>query len=913
MSWENIKKTGNGELEFRLVISGLNYEFVTNSLMVKDHVNSTGETVRRRNGLKRDGLAISEEIIIPENRVELEGNSFKIIDIDQMATRAFIQRASRNAELVDAFITDAQTTIRLSNNRISAGSIIWVGSEAMLVTAKDDVITPPSGYAYTVVRGVLNTTPRYHYTTTDLGTPVRPFVQNAPFGIENQRVELYAYGKADNLQGDGTLIWKGLVIEEASFDGMDWQLQAGPLTELFESEYGINSDIFKFRGLSFRYPWSIYFERLSTQFENGDFDSNFQVDIPSNSYFETVSAFLEALNTQINTNPVAVSWGVQKPSFQIGRDGQLIATFGTIVGESKFIKMRSRLNVRYESIVALKNTEDRGDYAHPYKDSFGVYTPSRADATGRWFVEPSRQYVLQFQDIFPNQFAVLTPGNHIIYVNQPTVTFPNEIFLYNSDDDPVFSANIVGSNPANRSIEIAVPSVSSIEDGIVVVLNNNHKFILSKKYFNPANQLPGFLRQIVQDSKQVSNQGILPAFEDDDFDLDNIQIVFDSLGLSPDVAYREFRLAKPSQTFADFFKQELRLIGCYPVLTQNGKITIRPFKNVTVSERKNHVLNADNILTDKSYPVITTNKYGIWNSIILKTQWDSWNEEHTGDTFTANNIRSISENNGKIKSITIEPYSGETFATNNLESLSQYVEEVMNRQTGLLQEKYSVVSVEVPMTLFSSSIGDTISIDSKQLPSSFSLDGTRRGQSTYVGFITKRKFELDSGYGMLEIFVTDEAIPASSIVIDMYRPIYTIAPTIPVLTASISASVMDIVVNDNLINVDNPFEDYSEYFSNGDTLELREFDSEIPNLGHAQFDSVFVSGGNTVVRISFTGSIPADIQANPSNYLISFDKIDETTFSGPSTSQLKFAYIDSGTKENLVELPKGTTVGKLKL
>jgi hypothetical protein len=132
MSWENIKKTGAGELEFRLVISGLDYEFVTNSLMVKDHINSTGELVRRRAGLKREGFVISEEAIIPDNKIELEGNSFKLVDIDQRASRAFVRRASANAQLLDNVITDTQTSIRLSNNRFSVGSVFWIGKAVTL-------------------------------------------------------------------------------------------------------------------------------------------------------------------------------------------------------------------------------------------------------------------------------------------------------------------------------------------------------------------------------------------------------------------------------------------------------------------------------------------------------------------------------------------------------------------------------------------------------------------------------------------------------------------------------------------------------------------------------------------------------------------------------------------------------------
>lgn len=936
MSWNHVLETGNGELEFRLKITGLDYEFVTNSFMERNNTNPTGETVKRRVGLKRNGFNISERVIIPESKIEIEGNTFTIVDVEQQATRAFRRQASRTALMMASRMRDTDTSIWVSNNRFSNGSIIWIGSEAMVITS--DPSPTPGGFIYQVNRGALSTKPVFHYTTTDIEKTLNPTVQNVPFGIENQRVYLYAYGKGDDLQGDGTLIWKGVVIQDASFDGMDWRLEAGPITEVFKGDFGIDSEAIRFRGIHIPSYFQVTFERLTDETFDNAIDEKITIRIGPDpsfgnargapSFFETKEDFIAQLNRQVflELSANGFDWGSEVPQFQIDERGHLTATYTSDAVDPRWIRMLAVPDRFGNSSLAFRGETDgrgsRSEYTFPKAKTSSI-TYEITEFTGIPIVFPNRSYYLNFQDVFPEQFTYLTQGIQYLHFNSAGFIFnkiANSFRLLDSEDKVLFGAQLISYSSLDNRAEISVPNIilnrdvrnPSIQNSYVII-NNDHKVVAYRQFFAPATTLPGFLSEIVDLSTEYASQGIMPLFYDDDFNIADIQSQFDSFIIPSPIRYREYQLVKPSQTFEEFLTEELKLFGCYPVTDLNGSISIRRFRTISPSEVKNHVLNSSNILTDESFPVLITNKDGIWNSIKVKTGWDAFEEEHLGTTYTVNDIESISTLQGKVKRIEIGPFSGDSAgkAVADL-AWANYILPLAERTISFIREKYETISVEVPMTLFSSSIGNTVSIRSKQLPSVFTLEGDNfRGQSVFNGFIIGRSFNLDEGSGRLEILVSNESIPAVLIPDTIsYIGTTTIAPVVSPLTASVSSSYLDIVIND-LGSRLPPNTSYVDLLTSNDRVRFTEWDSDSPFEDSARLDSFFLSGSNLVARVEFPTSVPPEISSNPSSFRLSFDKLDSGF--DATENQLAYAYVDSGTKSAAIETAVGNITRRLKI
>lgn len=913
MSWENIINTGAGEIEFRVKVAGLTREFVTNSLMEKDVRIGDRIVLRRRNGLVREGFTISEEAILPENKVELQGNSFKIVDVNQQATLAFHNRASKQAYLLED-IDETGTLVRINTSNWSVGEYLWIGSECMRVT-----VAPTAwflgGFFVGVARAQLGTIAVAHPIQNQFGIEILPFVQNVPFGIENRRVWLYAYGKGDNLQGDGTLIWKGVVTEEASFNGMDWSFEAGPLTEILETQFGVDSENIRFRGIDLTGAPNIYpmFQITLTRMTGATFGTSIAADaqiIVENEFFESREALLAAINDRITASP-AGSWP-EEPRIAIVNN-RLAVQFSTPSGgDPRMIQLRARL---FRRAPGSQTELDPGKAGGFFSDGTGfAYTPPRRNLTTSTFsdpvtsVVPNANYTIFFREQMPRQFAVCLAGRKRVYLDGAinSIWFADAVSLVDDSDEALQSSIFENYLDASRSLEILIGS------GPLYFVNNDHKLLFTRNY-QPT--LPTFIAGLIQDSKRFASQGILPVLYDDDFDLADIRRVFSSLSLNQAVRYRNFQIGKPGPTIMEFLQAEFRLVGVYPVLTPDGSITIRPLRTITANERKKHYLTADNIITDRSFPVISTNKYGIWNSMNIQPEYNILTEEHSGPKLTVNIVDSIAQNAGKLKSIDVLPFSSRKGLPGGFNETT-YLENIVSiadRQCRLVAYKYDVISVEVPMTLFSSSLGDPVSVRSKQLPSTFSTQQNNfRGQSEFSGFITRREFDLDTGFGTLDIFVTAESLPAGSLVVELPAPITVIAPTVVPQTASVSGVFMDVVVDfgGGLLP---DLSDYANLFRPGDTVEFREWDSDTPDIGNALISDVSVSGSQVVIQAEFSGSIPSSIANNPADYRLQFDRLDSATFP-PSEHQTEFAYVDTGIKTSArIEYPAGNLLRKIRI
>lgn len=949
MSWTNIKNTGNGRLEFRVKIEGLDYEFVTNSRMVQDKIDfgpGPGVTtapagrVKRRLGLKREGLSISEEVILPENRLDLNGNSFTIIDDHEYsATAAFFRRPTIQGNLVINISRTANNMAVTNGRGLAVGDYIWIGTEALRLTSVGSVPTSTGNWLITAQRGRLGTTPQTHFVRTEQGELLRPAFQNCPFGIEARRVVLYAYGEGDDLQGNGTAVWRGIVTQEASTqDGVVWRFEAGPITELLKAELGNSFEDVKFRGIYFsKREWQIEFQRLDGPRFIGSAGgwgwSGVSASNPSGSIIAcTGSGFYETkwdLASDLNRQLVTASrnrWS--DSSTQMGCtviDGELVFTYTTTTSP-KAVTALARDGIRRMTTF----TSDTDQPLMPWQTigqqweirgggdpSAGEFTYTFVDgARIGWQVLANKTIAIRTVEPLPDIVAPYYSGVRPIsgFRNPQRMHLAIDQLANGVTDVKVYKTNVqegeTGTGGANREDDIEISrrmGESSAPNPVTVDLTNrtittnmfgnfiatseDYYMILGNRLNRSAGHVVKFVEALVSQSADLCTQGFCPLLTTEDFDLRDMATVISGVQMNNFINRRIYSFYKKGRKLEEILQNEYKLIGCYPALTQEGKMTIRPFRQVTPSERLDHYINEDDTLTDESFMSLEPNVYGIWNSISLATKYDAVADEHLGDTFVANNFDSIARNNGKKKTIECTPFS---YEDTQLILVAEHIGSFLAREVGLLSEKYYVTNVEVPMTFFSSAIGDSVQIINRQIPNPYVGSIRRRGNALLSGIIVGRTFDLDRGFGTLKIFLSNEQIfgEISVVGVAAYTP-GVIAPT-----GSVSGSTVVVTLTPEEKQRAFGSDLIDDHLPPGTRVRFETFDSfSDSSSGVGTVGTITSSGDTYYVSVSFAGGgdIPAALFSAGTEWQMTFPPYTAMTgtFSA-SMSQSQYSIIDSG-------------------
>lgn len=924
MSWNNnIIKYGSGPVEFRLKITGLPTEFVTNTLMNRTFVGSKGELIKRRTGLRRSGLTFSEKVILPESKLEIEGNTFVIDDIDNAATEAFNQSYRKRGQfstLEDGGFLSDSGSIFNSDDPFSVGSAVWIDHEAFVVHSVFS-----SSFSHTVQhsasRGAYGTRPTYHYALGSDNVEFNLPVVDYPFQIENQRVYLYAYSEGDDLTGDGVLIWKGIVSEDATFDGMSWTVASLPITSIWERDFGIDAEKIEFRGIDvtgqnflaefqLRTTSSITLTSFNILLGGSGVTRTFFDDPTASDTRTAKEKYLDYLNSQIPAAASAAGWTDSLPSFIFDSKGYLVVTYTTEPSPAtpKLMLVRFRSQIADDLLLALDNLacftlRDSGWNVPYIRDPSVGDTFDYEEYDGPFSVTAGTQYYFPTTDVFPNQLTILSPLNKRYYLYSPagsfvnTISFVNEISIVNADEESIEFSNVETFNTIDQYLEVDNFRPERIERGtprdpteynlFLVVINNDHNISASRRF--EARNIVDFIEECVDLAPQFAPLGVLPLFYEDDFDIADMRREFneavEGTELEP-LKYRVYRIQKPNRSFEEFIQEEFKLFGFFPKLTSENKISFTKINlNANSFTEFDHVFDSSNILTDDSYPGISTNTFGLYNATRLYTEYDYESDEHTGPQITQLNADSIALNGGKIKYIEISPFSREWLTVSRGE-FETYIGNVLAAQTFIYNSKYKLISIDVPMSMFSASIGDTVSVDSKQLPVEYSPDGQWRGTQIYYGRIIKRQFDLEQGFGNLWIFVIGSSNSVGE---------GAIAPIIVPLSASeFSSGIVDIYVDQNKSRLENPETDYIRLMQPNDTIEFREWDTFTPAVHPGTLTTIQVVGPDLVARIEFdSGITPATVLSNPTNWRINFGRF-LNDLSELSENQQKFAYVSRG-------------------
>jgi hypothetical protein len=193
---------------YRLVIEGLGIEAVTDPAMERSSPDLSRVRVV---GLLREGLRLSEQCDVARGEIEASGMTVSIVDRqhDQIWCSWLAQQPERRAWLTTDLPVSDTTVDMTSTEGIAVNDVIHIGTEAMLVFGVN------SATQLEVTRAWWQTIEQAHYTSDgeELVTPIITLTR--PITLEGRRVYLYRYADGDSLQGDGTLVWRGVCSTDA--------------------------------------------------------------------------------------------------------------------------------------------------------------------------------------------------------------------------------------------------------------------------------------------------------------------------------------------------------------------------------------------------------------------------------------------------------------------------------------------------------------------------------------------------------------------------------------------------------------------------------------------------------------------------------------------------------------------------
>lgn len=233
-AYDDLKSVGSGVLAYRISIEGLGYGGVTKYEM---------ETATRLIGLNMRSVKFKSSIDPVSGKLTVDGFSVGLADINQQWSAIFAKQPTNYAWLA-ADCTDIASTIDVATTTgwPTAGTL-WLDSEAITYTGK-------TGTSFTgCTRGALNTTATYHYIS-DGANKRTPELTDWPVIWEGRRLNVYVYTRGDDYQGDGTLIYRGVISTSPQTNGVQWSIGVASIYTLFNATLGgTYTEPFKPRGI----------------------------------------------------------------------------------------------------------------------------------------------------------------------------------------------------------------------------------------------------------------------------------------------------------------------------------------------------------------------------------------------------------------------------------------------------------------------------------------------------------------------------------------------------------------------------------------------------------------------------------------------------------------------------------------
>jgi hypothetical protein len=824
MTWAATLANGRGELSYRFEVERYAEQWVTHAGMA---------TATRFPCLSVRGTKLKSIANPVTNDLDVSGFAVRIIDKDGLATASFGAFPTQRT-WITADVTDSATSIAVrSTTGFPSTGTIWLDSEAITYTSVTGGGSPSFNG---LTRGALGSLAQYHYITS-LGSSRFPEVTNRPVSMAGCRGKLYVYGQNDDPQGDGTLIWQGIVTRHPTFAGSSWQISLDPITSVLDRT--ISADLAEPAT-----PRGIYYHALAPfkiRFIRPDVVSVIQVSFPLSAtdrgFFESNEDFCSYLSDKIE-DAVDASWSGNAISIVAVADGASswhleISTDGTIV------EIYEQPGVIDPTFSALPYTADGlqvGTAAVPWgADEAYAYWPTTASALGAGSVP--RGYYGSAVDVPLPEALAESFAPRRIYLSSPialsTLVDACQIHWqsFSYFDEITHTPSITTTDTGDNFVEFAADSSTGAFPMPIAKAFTSASIpeIRFGRTFTDGGSVWTTLSAIITAAPVGINAGGVPDLRSSDFDSASWDDL-DELSQPRIVRSRVFK-SFSDVSLAELVKAELSLAGYFLSITATGTISISPIRNVVQTTRADWTL--DGPLVSDGVPTWEPNAYGVVNQIQVRRGYDGIEDEYSLATVIVRNVGAFCRN-PRPRPLVIEPKS--VPAGNVAETYAEIVE-LSARMFSVFSAQYAKISISAPLTHFVTAVGGSVgSISTTLLPDGYT--GSRGVEDLKVTTVG-REIDLDSGNVAIKcVAVLNNATG--------YAP-----QSLITAESNISGNTWDVTLQDSGYLPSGTTAD--DWFLAGDVVLARLWDSTTGTT----LSGTVASATANVVRVTFSASAAA--------------------------------------------------------
>lgn len=743
MTLANLITEGGGKLAARWEIEGLPIQIVTDPAMEQTISGGNFDTVERIcvTSLTDSGFSIEESVNIPEATMDIKSTTLTMWEtFDEDLANVFSHRPSIERFGAVTFSDSATTITLLSTSGISANDIIHIGTEAIKVGGV-------SGSDLTgCTRGFWGTEKRKHWASDTANVP-ELLVTNRPLRFRGRRVELYLYGDDDDLTGDGSLVWRGVVADEPRLlaNGTKYQLSMSGNWALFDTKLGADlEEPAKARGCYYHdragLAWFI------SEDQAGTFVSGSGIYV---GFTETQDAFLIDFNATLATATSALDGTYEAVRTTDGR-WTLVNTVGANAYDMSVFSVFSE-----QDGLTYSGQENTG-----YNAPDAVRTAGRTIATGdrlfaRWQLEPPGARTVPrgfFGDspdrVLWNLLAATTTSHIRIHVSRAVSSnWTAATIEFEAFED---TGAITTADTSTNFIEWAGGNVSPDDHALYtrdlpVAINILRELVPdTRSAWAGVGTVGDAMSAIIDEAIDFGDLGTAPFI----VPADVTEAIWTGVALraaiTPWQRSKRYFIANPID-LTEFLSMELRAIACYPVTSSTGTIAIRRLEIPNSLDASIVDITEEVLVIDDQAQSLSTMVRGnqTINRVVYRTGYDAleddWSGSETVNDITAQALdhqdRALEVESRGFADVLISPEEAGAMALPVL-SLFGY--------------PHDFWAPKVPWTLFNLRLGTPVTFDAAHLPD---FATGNRPITDIVGIVTSRKWKLGEAFGELSILV----------------------------------------------------------------------------------------------------------------------------------------------------------------
>jgi hypothetical protein len=744
MTWDRVKATGRGTLNFRITIEGMGYEPCTHV----DMEQTTADGRVRFAGLDSKGIVLKESVDPGRSEVVEESYTVEIVDTHRTlyATKLFSWQPDGTRYLTVDLDRSSDQLILDSTAGLAADDFVHLGTECVQIVSVDDATT------CTVTRAERGTILQAHFAASDSLASQAVQIRR-PRHVEGRRTNLYVYGDGDDLQGDGTLIWHGFAKTAGKLmgDGSTWQLTVESEYALFRQDLGADrTEPASVRGiyLPANAPLRLFFRDLTADLVFQTLLSGFWED--NQSLCDEINAFFTGVVLASATDMASITahtttdgrWGVRFLT-GAGTSTYQILVGGPVDGLLSAIRVAASGDLVSTSLApfplaaATEYVLDQSGSAETPPIE-GARTVPRGVFGGVNALPPDLGDPGDF-DSFPDLAAA--PVRRL-YLNG-FVTTSDEGAAARWGDGIETQHTVVDSDTTLRFIELDEDGRDTAPRGLHLYTRDSLPEFTFERFYGTGN-LRVLRTALINNSPDLCNLGGMPLVTGND--LGSWAAADEFTG---PLSRRTF-LGDSSVKFGEYLMHECRLGSLYPRLDEFSRIDLARLGVPSETSAVDHEITefARGI---EGLPRWEGNALGGINEVILKTRYNRRTDDYEG-TVTVRNAASYAERKSP-RTLEIEPRSIEQYPREAVELLSSEAVSLFSPVLGLYGH-YNVATFEVSLRHFDALVGHVVRFESDTLPNP--QTGERGG--TFTGTLISRKWDMRAGIGTFRVIVYGRSI-----------------------------------------------------------------------------------------------------------------------------------------------------------